>query len=122
MTSNAPQPFQPLESVNGIKRFRVNKIVEDLLDFSSLHGFGLNEIATKDYSRADRVQLAQLIGYSLSGFGELPYVTDGDFAAAQVDIHERTDARLESFREQVTRLEGILKMIVALAESRADER
>jgi len=29
-----------------------------------------------DFSQEDREQFAQLIGYSLSGFGELSYVSD----------------------------------------------
>lgn len=35
-----------------------------------------------DFPQEDRVQLAQLIGYSQEGFGELSYVTNKDYARA----------------------------------------
>ncbi len=53
-------------------RFRRNAIVERLLETSSLD---LNDIARMDFSEADRMQLAQLIGYSVSGFGDLSYAS-----------------------------------------------
>jgi hypothetical protein len=36
----------------------------------------MNNLALLPFSNEDRVQFAQLIGYSLNGFGELPYVSD----------------------------------------------
>lgn len=77
-------PIQPLETYDGALRFKRNQIVSDLLDHAQAHGFGLNEIAHKGYSKEDRQQLAQLIGYSLSGYSELTsYVDDVAYAAAQ---------------------------------------
>lgn len=67
-------PLQPLYTdKNGIVRFRGNKAVKFLLDNS---GYDLNELARIDFSDEDREQFAQLIGYSLSGFGDLSYVSD----------------------------------------------
>lgn len=84
-----PQPQQPIvwsrrpqDGPGGVIRFQANAIVRDLLDFATEHGFGLNEIAAKNYPRQDREQLAQLIGYSTSGFGELPYARRSVVAAA----------------------------------------
>lgn len=70
-------PNQPLVVDNhGVVRFKRNEIVNDLLEFAQQRGFGLNEIAQKTYSREDRNQLAQLIGYSVSGWGSLSYSID----------------------------------------------
>lgn len=70
-------PMQPLDLVDGVIRFRENKIVRFLAEGR------LNEIAEMDFSPEDRMQLAQLIGYSLSGYGDLSYVTDKDYAKAE---------------------------------------
>ena len=70
--SMSKHPIQPLEKDDsGVMRFKKNKIVDFLLDGG---GFDLNMIATMGFSSEDREQFAQLIGYSLSGFGELGYV------------------------------------------------
>jgi len=66
-------PIQPLVEENGVVRFKRNKIVEYLLDNG---GIDLNDIARKGFSREDREQFAQLIGYSLSGARELSYMSD----------------------------------------------
>lgn len=63
----------------GVVRFRQNRIVRVLLDTSKLD---LNDIAGMGFPIEDRVQLAQLIGYSLGGFAELPYVTDAVYRRA----------------------------------------
>lgn len=70
------QPIQPMYRRGGQIRFHPNQIVDDLLEFAQSKGFGLNEIARRSYSQEDRCQFAQLIGYSLSGYHELSYVSD----------------------------------------------
>jgi len=42
--------------------------------------FDMNKLAIMDFSREDRIQFAQLIGYSQAGFGELSYVSDEEWA------------------------------------------
>ena len=75
-------PNQPLiVDSGGIVRFQTNEIVCTLLDWSSERGFSLNQIEVMDFSQSDRTQFAQLIGYSLCGFHELPYVSDEDALA-----------------------------------------
>lgn len=64
---------------SGVLRFVQNKIVSDLLDFASEHGFGMNRVARTEYSKDDRVQFAQLIGYSVYGWSTLSYVSDEDW-------------------------------------------
>lgn len=65
-------PMQPIHAKAGI-RFVENKIVRRLLDEG---GIDLNKISGWDVPQADREQFAQLIGYSISGYHELPYVSD----------------------------------------------
>lgn len=75
-------PMQPVVMVDGVARFKENRIVGRLLENSRQHGYGLNEAAMGDYTDEERMQLAQLIGYSVSGYGSLSYVTDESYEAA----------------------------------------
>lgn len=66
------QPMQPVVvAADGVIRFKQNQIIRDMLDLCEKHGLGLNEIAMRDYEKDDRSQLMQLIGYSVSGYGNL---------------------------------------------------
>lgn len=69
-------PLQPIIVDDTRAKFKDNEIVRDLLDFASERGMDLNTIAMGDYSQDDQEQFAQLIGYSLTGFHELSYVSD----------------------------------------------
>ncbi|WFM64683.1 DUF550 domain-containing protein [Escherichia coli] len=76
-------PMQPLVIDHlGTLRFKENPIVRSLLDYASERGYGLNEIACAQFDAEDQMQLAQLIGYSLSGYGTLSYVTDESYNRA----------------------------------------
>lgn len=66
---NPDHPRQPEVMVNGVLRFKQNAIVRFLLDEGP---FDLNRIALMDFSADDRRQFAQLIGYSVSGYYDLP--------------------------------------------------
>jgi hypothetical protein len=79
-------PMQPLcIDDNGVMRFKENKLVKYLLDANGV--IGMNELGVfaihAGVSRTDQEQFAQLIGYSLSGFGELSYVRDKTYAKAE---------------------------------------
>ncbi|WP_220131807.1 hypothetical protein [Citrobacter sp. RHBSTW-00881] len=77
-------PMQPLEfDAMGTLRFKENAIVRKMLDYSREHGYGLNEMALEDFTPDDRMQLMQLIGYSLSGYGELSFVSDESYNRAE---------------------------------------
>lgn len=101
-----PHPLQPQYiDEHKIRRFRGNAIVEYLL---AEGGIDLNIIARRPFSDADREQFAQLISYSVSGFGELPYVSQDTLAAVQVmtddpsvPAHEARIAALEAKLEAV---------------------
>lgn len=74
-------PMQPIiKDESGTIRFKENAIVRLLLE--SPRPLNLNDLALIDFSPEDQIQFAQLIGYSLSGFHELSYVTDEAAAAA----------------------------------------
>lgn len=67
-------PMQPIEyDERGIIRFKENKIVTYLLDNG---GIDLNHLMVQGFSDEDHMQFAQLIGYSVSGFGGLSFVSD----------------------------------------------
>lgn len=73
MKAVKPHPMQSVYlDVRGIARFRPNKIIEDLQRRGVID---LNEIARGEYSPEDEMQLAQLIGYSVSGYGDLSYAS-----------------------------------------------
>lgn len=88
------QPMQPIVwAKDGCIRFRENKIVSALLDFATPRGMSLNEITVReDFSREDYNQLMQLLGYSVSGFGDLSTSFKDDVAEAD----EIADAMLEA--------------------------
>lgn len=77
---NLQHPLQPLISdETGRLRFKENAIVIHLLDQGP---FDMNSLAIMDFTVEDQEQFAQLIGYSLDGFGELSYVRDETYDAA----------------------------------------
>lgn len=74
-----PHPVQPTYTDDyGTVRFRRNRIVRFLLDASP---FDMNTLALMPFSREDRAQFAQLIGYSVGGYEDLPYADDMTEAA-----------------------------------------
>lgn len=60
-------------------RFVENKIVSYLLDNG---GIDLNKLAVLPFDDEDRQQFAQLIGYSVSGYAGLNYVSDEAYDTA----------------------------------------
>lgn len=73
-------PMQPLVRYpDGALRFQENQIVKFLLEQGP---FDMNLIGEMDFCQADREQFAQLIGYTLQGFGQLPYVSDATWDKA----------------------------------------
>jgi hypothetical protein len=82
VTSDSTQhPVQPLQvDPDGVLRFKPNAIVRFLLDAGP---FDMNKLALMPWSDEDRCQFAQLIGYSLSGYSDLSYVSDAEYARAE---------------------------------------
>lgn len=110
-------PIQPLEADDkGTLRFKENKIVRYLLDNG---GIDLNQLAIIDFSDNDREQLSQLIGYSLSGFGDLSHVSDETYYAAEA-MHKdpKTNDLQERYNSLCMELDNIktgLKMAAVAA-------
>lgn len=103
-------PIQPLEKDElGTIRFKGNAIVKHLLDNG---GIDMNKIACMKFSNDDREQFAQLIGYSLSGFSELSYVSDDTYSAAErMSVSEETpeQARLAALEETLKNIRSGLR-------------
>lgn len=79
--SKQQEPIQPLIwDEHKILRFRGNALVEYLLDAGP---FDMNHLACVPCSPEDREQFAQLIGYSVSGFSELSYVSNATMQRVQ---------------------------------------
>jgi len=108
-------PIQPLVTdKHGVLRFKANKIVKMLLDRGSLN---MNDIAEfAGVSRDDRIQFAQLIGYSLCGFGDLSYADEVTYATAS-RMHENgiseTEARNNHLEETLHSVQEKLREGVA---------
>lgn len=85
--SRVPARKHPLQHIatdqHGVVRFVENKIVSFLLDKG---GYDLNALACMEFDQADREQFAQLIGYSVSGFGSLSYASDEAVAEADAVV------------------------------------
>lgn len=77
-------PMQPIvRDEHGVARFRANAIVRFLLDAGP---FDMNTIARlPNIPREDYAQFAQLIGYSVSGYGDLDYALDVGVADEAVE-------------------------------------
>lgn len=70
----------------GRARFRENTVVRAVFDNCK---FDMNTLNALFFSDDDRRQFAQLIGYSTSGYGELPY-TEGHWTVAHADAVTET--------------------------------
>jgi hypothetical protein len=110
-------PIQPLANdANGTLRFKKNAIVDFLLEWSKKRGMGLNELAAMDFTQDDREQFWQLIGYSLSGYGELSFVSDDTYKAAATLADEglsEKDARIESLEHELFMVRSALREPIA---------
>lgn len=81
MIAEPNHPRQPLiRDKDGDLKFKSNAIVKFLLEDGPNDMNRLGRIP--GFTQEDWTQFAQLIGYSLSGFMELPYVSEEDKNAA----------------------------------------
>ena len=86
-SKEASLPMQPIIiDIDGIIRFKPNRIVQFLLDWATPRGISLTELTRMEFTDDERTQFAQLIGYSVSGFGDLPYVSDEAYAEAAAKL------------------------------------
>lgn len=76
-------PMQPVViAKDGAVRFKENRIVSAVLEHASKAGYSLNEIACGDFTDEEHMQFAQLIGYSVSGYGNLSYASEQSVSKA----------------------------------------
>lgn len=106
------RPIQPLSlDKHGVIRFEENAIVRHLLDKGP---FDLNDIACIDFTQEDREQFAQLIGYSLSGAGDLGYFSAETWEAAEEMYENGTtekDARIKCLQETLNNVREAAQVI-----------
>ena len=101
-------PIQPIEDY----RFVPNRIVQHLLDNGP---FDMNSIAMMDFTNEEREQFAQLIGYSISGFGSLGYVSDETYNAAEAIAEKglsEEQAKIETLQETLDNIRKGLRLAV----------
>ncbi len=89
-------PMQPVVLINGIPRFKENRIVSWMLEELNRRGVDLNYAAsifrTQGEGKDDYQQLMQLIGYSVSGYGDLS-CCDEDVCARADEISDALSPR-----------------------------
>jgi hypothetical protein len=90
---------------NGLLRFKANPIVRLLLDKGPLT---LNALADLAFSNEDRQQFAQLIGYSVGGYQDLPYV-DNDVEVPKPEA-EQSGCQGAGLVQKRIELQGALQL------------
>lgn len=97
----------PMQNVKD-GRFVSNQIVEYLLDNG---GIDMNDLALIDFDDEDREQFAQLIGYSVSGYISLSYVSDDSAAQADMMLNGKnwSDARVDALQQTLNKIRGHLR-------------
>jgi len=79
----AGHPTQPVfYDELGVLRFKPNAIINYLFDTGRL---SLNSLATIPFPAEDRAQIAQMLGYSVSGYRDLSYVSETPSLLADAD-------------------------------------
>jgi hypothetical protein len=88
----------------------------------------MNTLARMDFSDDDRQQFAQLIGYSLSGYGELQsYVDDEAYATAahMADGLDERDARIAALEQKLAEVraaaDALREPVARLLEMHPDD-
>ncbi len=120
-------PIQPLANdAQGVTRFKANQIVRHLLDTHPT--CGMNELARMDFTDDDRQQFAQLIGYSLDGYGSLRrYVSDEAYstAAHMAEGLDERDARIAALEQKLAEVraaaDALREPVARLLEMHPDD-
>jgi hypothetical protein len=72
----------------------------------------MNHLACQKFSVEDREQFAQLVGYSLGGFGTLSYVSNEAYTAAKTMYEQgipELEARNAALRDELNTLKAALR-------------
>ena len=89
----SPFPDQPVVlDEHGVARFQANRVIGKLMSVAVEAGYSLNGLASDRahgvFTDAECAQLMQLVGYSVSGFGDLSYVNYDDLVRADAAVEE----------------------------------
>ena len=113
-------PMQPIYADgHGVQRFKPNAIVDYMAT-----KIGLNELHIMPFTNEDHDQLAQLIGYSVSGYGDLSYVNPLNVAAADhlaANGGTELDARLVAAEQKTAEYRKALSDIQAVLYNMSEE-
>lgn len=100
--------MHPMQNIrvdfDGTIRFQENKIVTYLLEVASKNGCDMNKLAAMDFPDEDRMQFAQLIGYSLSGYAELSYANEDSISKMDKKLNKllkKLGLTMSAFRDQL---------------------
>jgi hypothetical protein len=98
-----------------VQRFQANPIVRYLLDSGDVD---MNKLATMPFSDEDHAHFAQLIGYSVSGWGDLSYVSDAIWTEAHAAQAQRPALHDAVARQQaIEELDNAIAALATLRES-----
>lgn len=116
-------PIQPvIRDARGTVRFKGNPLVQHLLDNG---GIDMNKLFLVEASSDDRQQFAQLIGYSVDGYGTLGYSDDAIYEAAQAMARDGLTAEQAQIQELRTKLaevkEGLRHGVARLFDFHPDD-
>ena len=107
-------PMQEIVEVSGVVRFRQNAIINWLFESGRLD---LNYIAHMNFTQEDRIQLAQLLGYSVGGFQGLSYVDENSKHLAEIKCEnpeaDDRDALIKILEERLQNVKDGLRETVA---------
>ena len=104
-------PLQPIRD----GRFVANEIVQWLLNNG---GKDMNDIARQNFPAEHQRQFAQLIGYSVGGYGSLSYCDDESYDTANAmmeDGKSELEARNEVLRDKLSLIKSGLKTAASAA-------
>ena len=123
MENEMKHPMQPIyKDRHGTVRFKPNAVVSYLLDNG---GLNMNDLGIVGFPKEDQEQFAQLIGYSLGGFGDLSYVSDSAYETADKMFEKgltEADARIVYLEETIEEVqEGVKKAATALFKIHPDD-
>lgn len=114
-------PFQPLyltsSEENAVLRFKKNNIIDYLFTSGKLD---LNAIMGMGFPVEDYEQLAQLLGYSHSGFGSLSYVRNETWYGAR-EASKGHDSMLMARYTALTKELADIKAIIKKHRDELDE-
>ncbi len=109
--SHPTQPF--VLSEQGTIRFKRNDIIDRLFERGIID---LNQIATwRDIKDEHHRQFAQLLGYSVSGYGDLSFVSSDPDALAVIDlmldedITDERDAKIAYLEHELEQIRAMFR-------------